>query len=183
MRLFVALDLADATQDALRGWAHRALARDRAMRVLGELHLTLAFLGTRTRDEADAVAEVLGDAVADGSWPGPLAVAGRLWLPERRPNVLTVEVADPDGALAALQRRVATAVAGVTGWEPERRHFRPHVTVARLRRGEVPRTYDLLPVPDVAVRGTGVSLVSSVLAAGGAEHEPLVTVRAPGSPS
>ena len=179
MRLFVALDLAEETRSALVGWAHRALARDRAMRLSEELHLTLAFLGTRTRGEADAIADVLDDAVEAGPWPRGLAVAGRLWLPERRPNVLTVEVADPSGALAALQGRVAAAVAGVSAWEVERRHFRPHVTVARLRRGEVPRTYDLASVPAVAVEGTGVSLVSSVLAAGGALHEPVVTVRAP----
>jgi RNA 2',3'-cyclic 3'-phosphodiesterase len=181
VRLFVAFDLEAEAADALLGWAHRALARDRAMRVVGELHLTLCFLGTRTPGEADAVADVLARAVEAGPWPEDLETAGALWLPERRPNVLTVEVADPSGALAALAGRVGAAVAGVTSWEPERRHFRPHVTVARLRRGTVPRTYDLPAPPRVALAGTGVALVSSVLAATGARHEALEVVERPGA--
>ena len=65
-----------------------------------------------------------------------LALGGALWLAPRRPHVLTVAVEDADGALAALQARVVEALAEAAGRdEPERRPFRPHVTVARVRRG------------------------------------------------
>ena len=49
--------------------------------------------------------------------------------------MLTVEVADATGALLALQERVVAALVEAVGYEPDRRRFRPHVTVARVRRG------------------------------------------------
>ena len=64
-----------------------------------------------------------------------LALGDALWLAPRRPHVLTVEVADATGALLALQERVVAALVEAVGYEPDRRRFRPHVTVARVRRG------------------------------------------------
>ena len=68
---------------------------------------------------------------------------------------------------------MAEACREAVGWEPERRRFRPHVTVARLRRGSIPRTYDVAEPPGVAVPATGVALFSSVLEQAGARHEVL----------
>ena len=62
-----------------------------------------------------------------------LSLGDALWLAPRRPHVLTVEVEDPAGALPALQERVVEALVEAVGYEPERRRFRPHVTVARVR--------------------------------------------------
>jgi 2'-5' RNA ligase len=66
---------------------------------------------------------------------GELSVGAPLWLPARRPRALAVEIHDPTATLTLLHARVTAAVAGVTGWEPERRRFRAHVTVARVRDG------------------------------------------------
>ena len=49
--------------------------------------------------------------------------------------MLTVAVDDPSGGLAAVQAEVAGALAAAGTFEPEARPFRPHVTVARLRKG------------------------------------------------
>jgi 2'-5' RNA ligase len=61
--------------------------------------------------------------------------------------VLTVELADPSGTLAALQAAVSVALVDALGIVPERRRFLPHVTVARVRRGAVPRRGGLPDVP------------------------------------
>jgi 2'-5' RNA ligase len=140
VRLFVALELGAPARTALAAWGAEVAARDRALRPTAPagLHLTLAFLGARPPADVAPLEEALPAAVAAGPWPDELAVGGGVWLPERRPSVLTVSVADPGDVLTALQSRVADACRQAVGWEPERRRFRPHVTVARLRRGSIP---------------------------------------------
>jgi 2'-5' RNA ligase len=56
--------------------------------------------------------------------------------------VLAVDLDDPEGACARLQSAVADALGSV--YAPEKRPFRPHVTVARVRRGA--RVDKALPV-------------------------------------
>jgi RNA 2',3'-cyclic 3'-phosphodiesterase len=145
VRLFVALDLPEPARGALARF--RDAAADPAVwRPLPDasLHVTLAFLGQRPdADAAAAVVAGLGDRAAPA-----LALAGALPLPPRRPHVLTVAVADPDGGLATLQAAVSDALAAAAEYEPEARPFRPHVTVARLvARAHAPRTVDAIPEP------------------------------------
>lgn len=92
------------------------------------LHVTLAFLGEHP--DPDPFALALG-AVAPRRVP--LALAAPAWLPPRRPRVLAVDLEDPDGACGRLQSDVAAALRALHA--PESRPFRPHVTVARVRKG------------------------------------------------
>ncbi len=175
MRLFVALELEASARTALAAWGAEVAGRDRALRATApaSLHLTLAFLGARPPADVAPLEEALPAAVAGGPWPEDLTVRQAVWLPERRPSVLTVAVDDPGEALGALQGRVVEACREAVGWEPERRRFRPHVTVARLRRGSIPRTYDVADPPPVVLGATGVALFSSVLEQAGARHDVL----------
>jgi 2'-5' RNA ligase len=67
-------------------------------------------------------------------------------------------------------------------YAPERRPFRPHVTLARLRAGAgAPRAVAPSP-PPVAFAGTAVTLYRSDLSPAGATYVPLA-VRALGSAS
>jgi 2'-5' RNA ligase len=149
-RLFVAADLPAGARAALAAFAREAAAADAALRAVGadSLHVTLAFLGHRALDEVEPLARVVREAAAaaDGG-PPPLEIGEALWLSPRRPSVLAVRLADPSGALGALQRAVARGAADAVGYVPERRVFLPHVTVARVRRGHPPRRGDLPPPP------------------------------------
>jgi 2'-5' RNA ligase len=49
--------------------------------------------------------------------------------------VLWIGVSDPSGNLSALQQRLEDEYA-IEGFEKEDRVFRPHLTIARLRRPE-----------------------------------------------
>jgi len=172
LRLFVALDLPDAARAALARF--RDAAADTVVwRPLPEssFHVTLAFLGYRPEEEVERVAGVLGALPA---WSPPKsALAEGLLLPPRRARVLTVALADPAGALGALQAAVSAGLAGAGLYEPEARPFRPHVTVARLRAGaRSPRTLDAAPEP-LAFTAQAVTLYRSRLARGGAVYEPL----------
>ena len=73
--------------------------------------------------------------------PVPLGLRPPAWLPPRRPHVLAVDLDDPSGACARLQAEVGAALRTV--YAPEKRPFRPHVTVARVRKGA--RVDDRLP--------------------------------------
>ncbi len=139
-RLFVAVDPPEECCRALAEWARAVAAgagqgEGRAgLRVLDaqSLHVTLCFLGHRPVAEIDSLAACLR---AHTLGVGELSVGAPLWLPARRPRSLAVEIHDRDGGLSELRERVCADLAQVSGWEPERRRFRAHVTVARVRGG------------------------------------------------
>jgi 2'-5' RNA ligase len=155
LRLFVALDLPDGIRDTLAA-AGTAADRD-AWRAVApaSLHLTLAFLGSRPPGDVAAIARVL-DAEADSPAPR-LSARSVLLLPPRRPRVLTVALDNPDGTLAALQQRVSDGLQTAGVFTPEKRAFRAHITVARLRprsRTAPAPSVDLDPAPFIADRLT-----------------------------
>jgi 2'-5' RNA ligase len=184
-RLFVAVDLPALVRERLAGWAKTAVAgvfsgRNAMPRLLGpdSMHLTLCFLGNRPTSEIGP----LGDAVgACARVVGELSLGAPLWLPPRRPRVLAVEVHDEGGGLQALKDDVLAALAGVCDADlaSERRRFRPHVTVARLRERTRPRERELAPTPALSFAPESVALYRSFLAAEGATYEALASVALP----
>src|SRR5258707_333554 len=141
-RLFVAIDPPAAVREQLAAWARLALASQsssesssatRSVRLLAPdtMHLTLCFLGSRPVAELELVVAAVQELTAPGA---ELSLGAPLWLPPRRPRTLAVAVHDRAGELTHLQRAVAQALSGALDWQPERRRFRAHVTVARLGR-------------------------------------------------
>jgi 2'-5' RNA ligase len=173
LRLFVALDLPDAVRSALAEWC-AAAAPEGVRRVpVDNLHLTLAFLGQRSTAEALAVGERL---VGLARPLEALRTAGTLWLPPRRPGVLAVAIAEC-GGLSALHADLVQSLVETVGFEPERRPFRPHVTLARVRRPGSVRATALAPAPPaLAVEPVSLTLYRSFTAAGGARYEALARV-------
>lgn len=174
MRLFVALDLPADTRAELAAWADEA-APPAVRRVPAQnLHLTLAFLGSRDDDEATQTARV----VADCARPlGPLHTADALWLARRRPSVLTVALR-PDEKLTELQAQLVAALVRVIGFERETRPFRPHVTVGRVPRGtriDTRRALEPAP-PRLSFEAPSLTLYRSQTASGGARYDPLERV-------
>lgn len=180
-RLFVALELPAAVRLRLASWGSRAAARDPSLRPVegAQLHLTLHFLGDRPPDEADGLRRALRDAGAE-----PRAVAlelsGTLWLAPRRPHVLACAVNDASGALGALHALLrAPLEAAAPGWRPDRRPLRPHVTVARVRRGARPHPGAEPPAPRAAFSGEALTLLRSHPGPGGTRYEPLTRIALP----
>jgi 2'-5' RNA ligase len=175
LRLFVALELPGPALDALMRF--RDVAADPAVwrPVPAEsLHLTLAFLGRRPATDVPAVETVLRAAAG----PAPrLALAGALLLPPRRARVLCAALTDLGGTLAELQARVSDGLAAAGLYTPEKRAYRAHATVARLRpRARPPRAIDTDPEP-LEFTGEALTLFESRLHPHGARYEPLVRLR------
>jgi 2'-5' RNA ligase len=171
MRLFIALDLPADVRAELFAWTGRA-APPEVRRVPAEnLHVTLAFLGTRSDGEAAAARAVLPALARPLE---ELGTAGALWLPPRRPGVLSVAL-EAGATLTALQGELTAALASAIGFEPERRRFRPHVTVGRVRRGVRIDTRGALdpPVPQLRFRARSMVLYRSRTTPEGARYERL----------
>jgi 2'-5' RNA ligase len=185
-RLFVALDLPEATREGLTAWGREALA-DPALRPVApqSLHITLAFLGSRPEKEIEEIAVAVRESAAPSPWvelrdpeQRPLRGRARLYaLPAISPGAESLQ--------AGLQERLVNK----GFYEPEKRPFWPHVTVARVRPeargsrrpavvseppGPIPEE---LAEPRIAVR---MALYLSELQPTGARYVPLAQVELPG---
>jgi 2'-5' RNA ligase len=170
VRLFVALDLPAAVRDVLASltpdpelW--RPVKRE-------ALHVTLAFLGSREASDVDLIKPLIVSSPAP-----PLALGSILLLPPRRARVLTVELSDPTGALAELQSRLSAGLEAAGVYTPEKRRFRPHVTIARLRPRVQPPRAAALELEPLAFTGEAVTLYVSRLHPSGARYESLASAR------
>jgi 2'-5' RNA ligase len=158
---------------ALVAWAREAVGADPGMRVVSpeSIHLTVAFLGHRALDEIEPLSELVEGFAG---WDAPaLRTAGALWLSPRRPHVLTIAVKDESDALFRLHGAVWDGLEAELGIERERRPFRPHLTVARVRHGWQAPSAALPPAPERPLRAEGVALVRSWLGGGPARYETL----------
>jgi 2'-5' RNA ligase len=107
---------------------------------------------------------------------GELSLGAPLWLPGRRPRALAVELHDDArGSLGLLRDAVSRSLQDVCGFEPERRRFRPHVTVARTRSGDAPRERALPATPQLAFTPVALALYRSWLGPTEASYEALAS--------
>ena len=169
LRLFVACDLPPEAEEAVRDWRRRELARHDELRLLPTLHLTLAFLGSVDAGRAPDVERIL----AGLSWPpAECRFKEPLFLPARgKRRVVALELDDPSGTLSHLQAEVSDGLAAEGIYEPEKRPWLPHVTVARFRRPGHP--FSLQNVNIGAFGVVRMVLYSSHLKPAGAVHTPL----------
>ncbi len=174
VRLFVALELPADVRAMLFAWAREHADGVGRLRAVApeSLHVTLCFLGSRPEAEVQNIAAVCREAAS--GLPAPaLTVGDALWLPPRRPRVLAVALGEHEGRLAAAQSALARALADGGFYEPERRPFLAHVTVARVQRDARIRLAEL-PAPEaMRFSGATVTLFASRLGQGPARYEAL----------
>ncbi len=133
-RSFVAIDLPDVGRErAVR--EIEALQQGRSdVRWVREsqLHLTLRFLGDVEVERIDGVRDALR-GIAPRHAPIRLTLSGLGRFPPRgRPNVFWMGLGGELDLLDDLAGDVERALARL-GFPPERRPFRPHVTIGRVR--------------------------------------------------
>lgn len=186
-RLFVALDLPDAVRRGLRAWGTEALA-DPALRPVPveNLHITLAFLGYRPEKEIERVAAAVEESVA----PAPLVeLLDPVARPARgKPRLFALPALSP--GVEQIQARLSELLVAERLYEPEKRLFWPHLTVARVRpegRGSRrPTRVERAPEPLPAALsepfyGIRIVLYRSELQPQGARYVPLAQVELPGA--
>jgi RNA 2',3'-cyclic 3'-phosphodiesterase len=184
-RLFVALDLPDAVREGIAGWGRRALA-DPALRPVRpeSLHITLAFLGWMPEREIPRLRRIVE---AGGGGAPSIELSGPVQRPERgRPRLFALPAESP--GTIALQAKLVEDLVAARLYEPEKRPFWPHVTVARVRREERgskrPAPVSKLPggLPQGLLQAAvcrRMTLYRSELQPQGAQYTPLAQVELP----
>lgn len=184
VRLFVACEVPDDVKETIgeviEGLRQKSGSAVRWIRPEG-LHVTLKFLGEVPTRKLPAVKLAIQEAVV-GHSPFELEFStigtfgGREGL-----RIMWVGIAGDVLRLEALVRAVNAALA-VVGFEPERRPFRPHLTLGRVRdeistrhRAEIEVAVGKQTVPASSWRTAQVSLMRSRLTASGANYEVLAT--------
>jgi len=162
LRLFCALTLPGdvlgrvvAWQALLRSGRHRIVPRE-------NLHLTLAFLGTRPGSDVEPIRAELEAAAAAAR---PIELREHRYRETSSVGMLVFD--DVDDAAGELARAVHTRLQGIGVYEPERRSWLPHLTVLRFR--ERPRLSPPLPGLGPVVP-SGAAVYHSVLRRTGAEY-------------
>jgi 2'-5' RNA ligase len=170
-RLFVALDLPGDARDELVRWRSRALDHpDLRLLAPEALHVTLVFLGHLDEELIPRIAELID---APAGEPPLLRAIGVKPVPPRGPRLFALDLEDEDGRCGAIQAGVSGALEGAGLYEPEKRAFWPHVTLARVRKGGRVRRLDVPDPPASPWRGAAVTLYRSRLSREGARYEPL----------
>jgi 2'-5' RNA ligase len=138
--LFCALRLPDETVEELSRWQAEAFGEAGGVRVLGreQLHVTLAFLGSRPAGELEAIATELR-AAALVAEPATLTVKG--YRETRSVGMLVLD--DEGGRATSLAVDLHERLERLGVYERERREWLPHLTVIRFR--ERPRLEPSLP--------------------------------------
>jgi 2'-5' RNA ligase len=184
VRLFVACEVPDEVKggiaNVIEQLKNESVSDVRFIRSDG-VHVTLKFLGEVPVKKLPAVKLAIQEAVV-GHQPFELELSnigtfgGREGL-----RIMWVGVAGDVLRLEALVRSVNAALA-VVGFEPERRPFRPHLTLGRVRdeigtrrRAEIEVAVGKTVVPPISWRTSHVSLMRSRISSAGASYDLLAT--------
>ena len=162
LRLFLALLLPDDVESELAAWGRRCLDRGRS---LESFHVTLAFLGSRPRDELAAIAGALRECAATAA---PFTLEPARYRETRSVGMLVLR--DPSGEATRLANGLHARLEELGVYEREARPWLPHVTVLRFR--ERPRLAP--PLPEIApFAPSGAAALLSRLHPSGARYEVL----------
>lgn len=135
-----------------------------------QLHLTLKFLGWVDPDRVPALEETTAREAAAHA-PIEVRFAPVTAFPSpRRARVVVAQLQDRASQLSALASSIEDAVEAF-GIPREQRAFRPHVTVARIKRpGNAEDLVEASQLSDLAFRLDELRLYQSILKPSGAEY-------------
>ncbi len=166
IRLFCGLQLPGDVRTELAAWAAQELRVGRVVPA-DDLHVTLAFLGSRPASEVPAIAAALRDASFAA---GELELHPRRYRETRSVGMIVLD--DVDGAAAALAGDLQERLERLGVYRREARPWLPHVTVVRFREraGARPVLANMRSIH--VVRS---ALYRSFLGPGGARYDALET--------
>jgi len=174
--MFVALDLPPGARSALVAWRDELVEGRRDLRpVRAEaLHVTLVFLGWQAERAADAISSAAFSACS--GLPAARLRAGEVRpVPPRDARLFALDLEDEEGRAGAVQAAISDALEAGRWYRPEKRPFWPHLTLARVKRGErrVPPLPDGPAPPAEAFSAGQLTLYRSTLRPQGAIYDPL----------
>lgn len=150
MRLFIGIELSDDFK--ARAAAEATRVRERVVRAApkarvrwvepANLHITIWFLGEVREPRAEAVVAALKEPLDAPLFTLRVGGAGA-FPPSGPPRAIWLGLAAGREGLAAIHDQLTPRL-GPLGFEPEKRHYSPHLTIARVK--------DIRPQEAAAVR-------------------------------
>ena len=143
------------------------------------IHLTLKFFGNVEVKRIEKISEAAERVMKQFSTV-QISVGGTGVFPRpSRPQVLWIGVSDPSGQLTALQKKFEDECAA-EGFAQEDRAYRPHLTIARLRKPEGARdladTHLQMQFDPIEVRLKELVVFRSELSSKGSRYTPISRV-------
>jgi 2'-5' RNA ligase len=184
-RLFVALDLPQDVRAGLVDWQRTALSDPTLRPVKPEaLHITLVFLGYQAEKDVKAIGKAA--LAVESQAPAVELLAEPVGVPLKRPRLFALDARSDE--TEALQGQVEANLVEAGFYEPEKRPFWTHLTVARVKpeaRGSRKPAQVMTPPPPLPehmfrfFRPSRLVLFKSHLRPSGAEYEPLAELELP----
>ena len=171
LRTFVGLPVPELLLSYLSGVSSSLSALDTqrlAWVPENKYHVTLLFLGDQSPDWLDEFAQALDEQLYFE--PQQLTVSQVLPFPESSPKLLAAML-EQNEALLTLHNDIKR-IASSLGFQPEKRRFAPHITLAR----KFPRHGHLsipLAIEKISVEASELVVYESQLHPGGAQYFPL----------
>ena len=179
-RIFCAAELPDQVRARLQEHIQR-LCKDvpevaASWSRVENIHLTLKFFGNVELDKLPTISAAASRTVKDFSaFQISIGKTGVFPRPSRA-QVLWIGVSDPSGKLSALQQRFEDECAA-EGFAKEDRAFRPHLTMARIRKPEGARrladAHLSIRFESVPVKLTELIIFRSELSSKGSKYTPI----------
>ncbi len=175
MRLFIALSLSENTSARLDDYIKtlRPLAREFKWVKASNLHLTLKFLGECNSAQKENIVATLRDILADTPAINLQSTSPGCFPHIKKPRVFFLGL-KPEPQLITCQSTIEQAMAAL-GFEAERRPFRPHLTLARIKDPfkAAPKMNSLFaqPYPSFEQTCDSLELIQSQLTPAGAIYK------------
>lgn len=181
MRLFIAIDINDAIKQRIRSLIADLRETLREVRWVNEdgIHITLKFLGEVDEEKAKAVAYSL-EKVSSRFASMRISISHLGRFPERgSPRVFWIGAKEESGALRKLALNIEEEMEKI-GFEKEKREFKPHITLGRVKRyrkagKDFPVNWDDREVSFGSFCAEHVFLMKSTLRPDGARYEKIGT--------
>jgi len=147
------------------------------------IHLTLKFLGNISTSQIPQITGALEDTVK-GITPFSLAINGLGFFPgPARIQVVWIGIKGQTEILAGLQTRLEKTLARL-GFPAEKKPFRPHLTLGRVRDRATPAARQNLieaiaksrAAPDATFAADALALMQSTLTPAGAIYQQLASI-------
>jgi len=187
MRTFIAIDIPSEIKSALAVLQTelRRAGADVSWTKPENIHLTLKFLGEVDERRVGEVEKVCVASAAEFQ-PFTLSLNDTGVFPNaRQPRVLWAGLAGEIEKTVEMRKRLDDGLA-LIGFEREEKHFRPHLTIGRMKSNRKTRELlalaDARQVPALSFVVTEIVLMKSELRPAGAQYTPMAKAPLGGRP-
>lgn len=181
-RIFIAINLPNKIKSELLGYKEKWPDLPARWTSQENLHLTLAFLGNTSETELQALLEIV-KRVGERHSSFELQIMRMQYGPTPKNPRMIWAYLKKSQELGNVQKDLEEELANAKqiSYQPEKRAYAPHLTLARLKTFELQRM-ELEELPEVneelslAFQSTSIELMESKLKRSGAEYTILQTI-------